>query len=87
VAAAIAGCVRRAPQWTLVLALFSMMWVAHALTFLEPRYLYVKLPTLIVAFVLACREAASPDAARWRARSLAAVPLAAVLSIVALLLL
>ena len=41
---------RRDPRWTLVLALFAMMWAAHALTFLEARYLYVKLPTIIAAF-------------------------------------
>ena len=82
VIAAVIGCSRRNPRWTLLLTLFAMMWVTHALTFLDARYLYVKLPTILAGFVLAGVDAPSDGMSRWR-RGI--VALAAALSIAGLL--
>ncbi len=78
------GCVRRDPRWTLILTLFVMMWLVHALTFLEPRYLYSKLPTIIAGFVLACAVAASDGRPGWRKGAISVATAAALLSIVGL---
>ena len=82
--ALVIGCVRRDPRWTLVLALFAMMWVAHALTFLEARYLYVKLPTIVAGFVFACVVASGDGRSSWRRGAVSVATLAAVLSIAGL---
>ena len=66
VMAIVIGCVHRDRRWTLLLALFAMMWASHALTFLEARYLYVKLPTITVGFVLAVMVASSDMGPRWK---------------------
>jgi hypothetical protein len=84
VMALVIGCVRRDPRWTLMLALFAMMWAAHAMTFLEPRYLYVKLPTMFAGFVLACVGASADGRASWRRGAVSVATLAAVLSIAGL---
>ena len=84
VIALVIGCVRRDPRWTLVLALFAMMWAAHALTFLEARYLYIKLPTIMAAFVLACIAGSADGRASWRLGAVSVATLAAVLSIAGL---
>jgi hypothetical protein len=47
------GCLRRARQETLLVALFAVMWASHSATFLEPRYLYVELPTVFIGFAMA----------------------------------
>jgi hypothetical protein len=77
------GCIRREPRWTLLAALFAMMWAAHALTFLDARYLYVKVPTIAVAFVLAC--VAPPAPSIWRRGAVSVATLAAMLSVAGLL--
>jgi hypothetical protein len=85
--AAVIGCVRRDPRFTLIVALFAMMLAAHALTYLEARYLYVKVPTIAVAFVLACVVASSDGQSRWRRAAVGGAMVAAVLSIVGLFML
>ncbi len=84
VIAIVIGSVQRDPRWTLLLALFAMMWAAHALTFLEARYLYIKLPTIVAGFVFACVVASSDGLPRWRRGAVSVATLAAVLSIVGL---
>ena len=64
--AAIVGALRRDQRWSLVVLLFVMMWAAHTLTFLEARYLYVKVPTIVTAFVLACTAMAASRNVTWR---------------------
>lgn len=81
--AMVIGCLRGDPRWTVVLALFVMMWAAHALTFLEARYLYIKLPTIAAAFVLAC-VVASSDGPKWRRGAVSVATLAAGFSIAGL---
>ena len=76
------GCLRRDPRCTLVLALFAMMWAAHALTFLEARYLYIKLPTIVAGFVLA--TVAADGVPRWRRGAAGVATLTALLSIAGL---
>ena len=83
-AAVVIGSVRRDPRWTLVLALFAMMAATHALTYLEARYLYVKLPTIAVGFVFACVVASSNGGTGWRRGAVSVATLAAVLSMVGL---
>jgi hypothetical protein len=84
-AAMAVGALRRDRRWTLVLLLFVMMWAAHALTFLEARYLYMKIPTIVVGFVLACETmAGSRSIASQRASTIIAA-LAALLSVAGLL--
>lgn len=85
--AVVIGSVRRDPRWSLVLALFAMMAAAHALTYLEARYLYVKLPAIAVGFVFACVVVSSHGGARWRAAAVSVATLAAVLSMAGLFLL
>jgi len=87
VIALVIGCVRRDPRWTLVVVLFAMMWAAHALTFIEARYLYVKLSTIFAAFVLACVTTSSGGLSRWPRGAVSVATSAAVLSIVGLLML
>lgn len=84
VIAAVIGCLQRDRRWTLILALFGMMWAAHALTFLEPRYLYIKLPTIVAGFVFACVVASSDGLSSWRLGAVSVATLAAVFSIVGL---
>lgn len=83
VLAIVIGCIRRDPSWTLLLALFAMMWAAHAMTFLEERYLYIKVPTIVAGFVLAI-VASADGQSRWRRSAVGAARLAAVLSMVGL---
>ena len=80
--ALILGCVRREPKWTMALALFGVMWASHSLTFLEPRYLYVKLPTVFIGFVLALVGISTSGHATVRRAAAGFAMLVAALSII-----
>jgi hypothetical protein len=68
------GCLRRNRQATMLLALYALMWASHSLTFLEARYLYVKLPTIFIGFALAVRAFSGPPALSARHRTALILP-------------
>ena len=74
-------CLRDASAWTLFLV-FCALATAHAITFLNPRYTYVKLPLLAMGFTLtlAALEGRSIALGRTRVR----LRLAAVLAVTVL---
>jgi hypothetical protein len=82
--AIVIGSLRGDPRWTLLLALFALMWASHALTFLEARYLYIKVPTIVTGFVLACVLVSSGRRPGWSRGAAGLAAFAAVLSLVGL---